>query len=162
MKISEAQTSSKQRLKQFRMSQVFEREKKIQDIIESNSMYSTSMMSINKSKKKMTLDETERMVAYERERHERLIGQLKAAEARNRARIMRARYENLKQDEIDLLIESQQTALQAVRLEAFLPSIKSQKQKKCDEPELLNPVERHRLDALIDDTTNRLIDRRLY
>lgn len=83
MKISEAQTSSKQRLREFRRSQVIEREKKIQEIIDSNSMYSTSMMTINKTKK-LTLDETERMVAFERDRHERLIGQLKAAEARNR------------------------------------------------------------------------------
>lgn len=161
MKISEAQTSSKQRLKQFRKSQIVEREKKIQDIIDSNSMYSTSMMSINKSKK-MTLDETERMVAFERERHERLIGQLKAAEARNRARIMRARYENVKQDEIDLLIESQQTALKAVRLEAFLPSIKSHHQQKLDDSDALSPIERRRLEALIDDNTNRLIERQLY
>lgn len=82
-KISEAQTSSKKRLKQFRMSQINERERKIQEIVDTNSMYSTSMMSMNKSKK-MTLEETEKMVSFEKERHERLIGQLKAAEARNR------------------------------------------------------------------------------
>ncbi len=34
--------------------------------------------------KKLTLAETEEMIKFERERHERLIGQLKAAEARNR------------------------------------------------------------------------------
>lgn len=74
---------------------------------------------------------------------------------------MKARYDNCKQDEIDLLIESQQSALKAVRLEAFLPSIKTQ-QQKLDEPDLLNPIERRRLEALIDDNVNSLIERRLY
>lgn len=82
-KISDAQISSQKRLKLFRNSVAMEREKKIQDIIESNSMYSTSVMSMNKNKK-LTLAETEQMILFEKERHGRLIGQLKAAEARNR------------------------------------------------------------------------------
>lgn len=60
-----------------------DREQKVKEMLESNSIYSSSLMSVNKSKK-LTLDETENMLRFEKERHDRLIGQLKAAEARNR------------------------------------------------------------------------------
>jgi hypothetical protein len=50
---------------------------------EETNNYSNSTGSMAKDKK-MTLEETEQMLKFEKERHERLIGQLKAAEARNR------------------------------------------------------------------------------
>lgn len=62
-----------------------EREEELKKIQESKSIFSASVISINGEKnKKLTLAETEEMIKFERERHERLIGQLKAAEARNR------------------------------------------------------------------------------
>jgi hypothetical protein len=76
-----------------------------------------------------------------------------------RARILKLRYFNCKQDEIDNLIESQPTALKAVRLEAFLPPVKPE---KLNVPEPLNQIQRRRLEALIDDANNSLIERRLY
>lgn len=73
---------------------------------------------------------------------------------------MKTRYVNSKQDEIETLIDSQQSALKAVRLEAFLPNLKHA--QKSNEADVLNPIERRRLDALIDDPNNSLIERKLY
>lgn len=49
-------------------------------------MYSASFVSANNpaKNKKISVEEAEKMMKLEKERHERLIGQLKAAEARNR------------------------------------------------------------------------------
>jgi ATP-dependent Clp protease ATP-binding subunit ClpA len=47
-----------------------------------SSVYSRSVNLIQNSK--LTYEETEELLRLERERHNRLIGQLKAAEARNR------------------------------------------------------------------------------
>ena len=57
----------------------------------------------------------------ERDKHAKLIGQLKAAEARNRLRIMRLRYQANRAQEISHLISCQPTALKAVRLQALVP-----------------------------------------
>lgn len=81
--MSDAQDSSKNRLKQLKKQKIMEREKIIQEQHGTNSVYSASVMSLNKTKK-MTLEETERLIVLENERHARLIGQLKAAEAKNR------------------------------------------------------------------------------
>ena len=59
-----------------------EREKEVKKRLETASVYSNSIAS-NRDKK-LTLEETEEILKIEKERHERLIGQLKAAEARNR------------------------------------------------------------------------------
>ena len=62
-----------------------EKEAAIKKIQESNSIFSNSVVSLNgEDNKKLTLEQTEEMLRFERDRHERLIGQLKAAEARNR------------------------------------------------------------------------------
>jgi hypothetical protein len=62
-----------------------EREEELKKLQSTNDIYSASVVSMNSEKnKKLTLAETEEMIKFERERHERLIGQLKAAEARNR------------------------------------------------------------------------------
>lgn len=62
-----------------------ERENELKKIQESKNIFSASVIPLNGEKnKKLTLAETEDMIKFERERHERLIGQLKAAEARNR------------------------------------------------------------------------------
>lgn len=69
-----------------------EREEEVKKIQESNSIFTASVMSMNVEKnKKLTLEETEQMIRFEKERHARLIGQLKAAEARNRLLIRKKR-----------------------------------------------------------------------
>ena len=57
------------------------------DIISKFKINSTSV-NVEKNKK-LTLEETEQMIRFEKERHARLIGQLKAAEARNRLLIQK-------------------------------------------------------------------------
>lgn len=137
-----------------------ERELEIKQIQESNSIFTASVLSMNAEKnKKLTLKETEQMIQFEKERHARLIGQLKAAEARNRTRILRMRYFHCKQDEIDRLIESQPNAIRSVRLEAFLPSVPPEKVKVQQN---LTPIERRRLEIMIDDNKNTTIERKLY
>lgn len=69
------------------------------------------------------------------------------------------RYFNSKEDEIDHLIDSQPNALKAVRLKAFLPPVRPEKSKIQNE---LNPIQRRRLEALIEDPANSLIERKLY
>ena len=62
-----------------------EKEEEIRKIQESNPVFSNSLVSLNgEDSKKLTLEQTEEMLRFERERHDKLIGQLKAAEARNR------------------------------------------------------------------------------
>ena len=69
-----------------------------------------------KEEEGLTFDEVD-----EKDKHEKLIGQLKAAEARNRIRIMRLRYEANRGQEINHLISCQPTARKAVRLQALIP-----------------------------------------
>ena len=69
------------------------------------------------------------------------------------------RYYHCKQDEIDHLIESQPNALKAVRLESFLPSVAPEKIKVNNQ---LTPIERRRLEIMIDDSKNSTIERKLY
>ncbi|XP_069506214.1 protein LKAAEAR1 [Ambystoma mexicanum] len=57
----------------------------------------------------------------EQTRQAKVVGQLKAAEARNRVRIMRLRYQTMKTQEINHLIASQPTARDALRLQVFIP-----------------------------------------
>uniref|UniRef100_A0A3P8YRT6 Uncharacterized protein n=1 Tax=Esox lucius TaxID=8010 RepID=A0A3P8YRT6_ESOLU len=56
----------------------------------------------------------------EKRRQDLVIGQLKAAEARNRLRQMRLQYQNLKAKEINLMISGQSNAQTALRLELLL------------------------------------------
>ncbi|CAF0836953.1 unnamed protein product [Brachionus calyciflorus] len=159
--VAEAQTYSKKQISEFNKNKILERKKQLITIMEtSQSIYSSSVSSANDliKDKKTTLEEAERIIKIEKDRHDRLIGQLKAAEARNRNRILKMKYFNAKQDEIDHIIESQPTAIKAVRLEAFLPPVRTKKQVVSDK---LNPIERRRLEAIIDDDANSLIGRRL-
>ncbi|KAM5179288.1 LOW QUALITY PROTEIN: protein LKAAEAR1 [Callospermophilus lateralis] len=55
------------------------------------------------------------------ERWNRLLGVLKAAEARGRVRALRLRYTRMRAEEIALLIQRQGSARAAIRLETFLP-----------------------------------------
>jgi hypothetical protein len=107
------------------------------------------------------LEQTESIYQNEKIRHERLIGQLKAAEARNRIRMMKMRYLNNRDDDVDYLIECQPTAVKAIRLEAFLSNKKSKEDKDLHMDDL-TPIQRRRLEALVDDSKGLLITRSLY
>ncbi|KAI0228302.1 hypothetical protein LSAT2_021230 [Lamellibrachia satsuma] len=80
-------------------------------------------------------------------KQEKLVGQLKAAEARNRIRIMRLRYENNKASEVNHLIASQPTARKAVRLQALLP-VKPEDRTRGD---IMDKLSRRRVETLLED-----------
>ncbi|KAM8945759.1 protein LKAAEAR1 [Pelodytes ibericus] len=63
----------------------------------------------------------QRVLDPEQEKQTKVIGQLKAAEARNRIRLMRFRFQCMRAQELTNLISSQPTARDAIRLEVFLP-----------------------------------------
>lgn len=91
----------------------------------------------------------------EKEKHEKLIGQLKAAEARNRIRIMRLRYESSRAQEINHLISCQPTARKAVRLQALLPS----KHDDRSQGDSMEKLARVRVEALLEDTRGLITGR---
>uniref|UniRef100_A0A0B6ZYH1 Uncharacterized protein n=1 Tax=Arion vulgaris TaxID=1028688 RepID=A0A0B6ZYH1_9EUPU len=94
-------------------------------------------------------------VEIEKDKHIRIIGQLKAAEARNRIRSMRLRYEANRAQEISHLIACQPVALKAVRLQALVPPIAEVKEKI----DLLNKFERQRVEELLADNMGLLVNR---
>lgn len=83
------------------------------------------------------------------DKHTRLIGQLKAAEARNRIRLMRLRYQNNRASEVNHLISCQPTALKSVRLQSLVPPYAD---KICIR-DVLGKNERCRVNALLEDET---------
>ncbi|KAK0064902.1 protein LKAAEAR1 [Biomphalaria pfeifferi] len=91
----------------------------------------------------------------EKEKHAKLIGQLKAAEARNRLRTIRLRYQANKAQEISHLIACQPVALKAVRLQALVPPHSEIKEKG----DLLDKFSRHRVEALLNDMKGLLTNR---
>ncbi|XP_025092540.1 protein LKAAEAR1-like [Pomacea canaliculata] len=108
-------------------------------------------------RKQQSRNSTTRPLEEEAEwhKHIRLIGQLKAAEARNRLRIMRLRYQANKAQEIGHLIACQPVALKAVRLQALLPHCPEKKSR----PDDLTKSERHRVESLVEDGAGLLTNR---
>lgn len=106
----------------------------------------------NKEREKLTCSEEEQT---EKDKHEKLIGQLKAAEARNRIRIMRLRYEANRSQEINHLIACQPTARKSVRLQALLP-VQHEDKTPGDK---LDKLQRTRVEALLDDNRGILTGR---
>ncbi|XP_059177839.1 uncharacterized protein LOC131957139 isoform X1 [Physella acuta] len=102
--------------------------------------------------KNIPLNEKE---AEEKEKHAKLIGQLKAAEARNRLRVMRLRYQANRAQEISHLIACQPVALKAVRLQALVPPHAEIKEKG----DLLDKFSRQRVEALLKDVHGLLTNR---
>lgn len=76
-----------------------------------------------------------------------LIGQLKAAEARDRIRLMRLQYQAMRSHEIRHLISCQPTSLKAIRFEALVPA-KVDNDNPDDE---LDKMERKRVESILDD-----------
>ncbi|KAI1892856.1 hypothetical protein AGOR_G00137830 [Albula goreensis] len=91
----------------------------------------------------------------EKKRQDTLIGQLKAAEARNRSRLMRLRYQNTRAKEIKVMIACQSTALNAVRLETLLPT----KVTKLSIRDSLDRAERSRVEEILEDEKGLTINR---
>ncbi|CAB1335773.1 unnamed protein product [Coregonus sp. 'balchen'] len=80
----------------------------------------------------------------EKRRHDLIIGQLKAAEARNRTQ------------EINLMISCQSSAQTAVRLELLLPTEES----KINTIDCLDKLQRKRVEEILDDEKGLTIKRR--
>ncbi|XP_023659883.1 protein LKAAEAR1 [Paramormyrops kingsleyae] len=76
-----------------------------------------------------------------------LIGQLKAAEARDRIRLMRLRYQTLRTQEINLMISWQSTAQNAIRLHLLMPV----KEDKVALHDTLDKIQRARVEQLLED-----------
>ncbi|XP_027706126.1 protein LKAAEAR1 [Vombatus ursinus] len=81
----------------------------------------------------------------ETEQQNRLIGVLKASEARSRVRALRLRYTRMRAEEIKHLISRQKTARAAIRLELFLPPHLN----PTKIPDCLDRRERHRVEAIL-------------
>ncbi|KAJ8408948.1 hypothetical protein AAFF_G00239690 [Aldrovandia affinis] len=91
----------------------------------------------------------------EKKQRDTLMGQLKAAEARNRIRLMRLRYQTTRAQEINLMIACQPTALKAVRLEILLPT----KVVKLSSHDSLDRLERSRIEEILEDEKGLTINR---
>lgn len=85
----------------------------------------------------------------ETEKHTKIMGQLKATEARNRIRLTRLRYQNNRRSEVNHLISCQPTALKAVRLQSLVPPSPD----KIYIRDLLLKNERCRVNGLLEDET---------
>lgn len=81
------------------------------------------------------------------ERQNRLLGILKAAEARRRVRALRLRYTRMRAEEISLLIQKQSCARAAIRLELFLPP----QLKPTKIPDPLDRQERRRVETILEE-----------
>ncbi|XP_014791017.1 uncharacterized protein LOC106884254 [Octopus bimaculoides] len=99
--------------------------------------------------------EDEEKIRKERMKTEKLIGQLKAAEARGRLRVMRISFQSAKTNEINHLIACQKSALKAVRLQALVPPKKTKENMK----DLLSKVDRDRVELLLNDYEGLLTNR---
>lgn len=109
----------------------------------------------SKKDRKQPVQQAQTEEELDREKHNKLIGQLKAAEARNRLRVMRLRYNGNRAEEIKHLIACQPTSLKAVRLQALVPP-HPDNVKTGDN---LDSMQRERVEMIISDdkglTTNR-------
>jgi len=124
------------------------------DIVESQANATKRLVDKKKKYEKDNAPPSEEEVS-EKDKHEKLIGQLKAAEARNRLRIMRLRYQSSRAQEISHLIACQPTALKAVRLQALLPAYADIK----DKGDSLEKLDRERTEKLLEDAQGLLTNR---
>lgn len=85
-----------------------------------------------------------------------LIGQLKAAEARDRIRLMRLQYQAMRSHEIKHLISCQPTSLKAIRFEALVPS----KLDNFNPGDQLDKLQRGRVESILDDDQGLTTTRR--
>ncbi|XP_077990191.1 protein LKAAEAR1-like [Glandiceps talaboti] len=93
----------------------------------------------------------------DKEKHSKLIGQLKAAEARNRLRVMRLRYQANRAEEVKHLIACQPTSLKAVRLQALVPPYP----ESISSSDALDSLQRERVETILEDERGLTINRDL-
>ncbi|XP_070534782.1 protein LKAAEAR1-like [Ptychodera flava] len=93
----------------------------------------------------------------DKEKHSQLIGQLKAAEARNRLRVMRLRYQANRAEEVKHLIACQPTSLKAVRLQALVPPY----QESVSSGDALDSLQRERVETILEDEMGITVNRDL-
>lgn len=118
------------------------------DCSEAMSAARKRLKELQKSRRKQQMPPPmEEVVASEK--HTKIIGQLKAAEARNRIRLTRLRYQNNRSSEVTHLISCQPTALKAVRLQSLVPP----NPDKIHTRDLLVKNERYRVNSLLEDET---------
>ncbi|KAM4841750.1 protein LKAAEAR1 [Thomomys bottae] len=84
------------------------------------------------------------------ERQSRLLGVLRAAEARGRVRALRLRYTRMRAEEIALLVQRQDSARTAIRLELFLPP----QLKPTRIPDPLDRQERRRVETILEEAVD--------
>ncbi|XP_069809044.1 protein LKAAEAR1 [Dendropsophus ebraccatus] len=96
-----------------------------------------------------------RALDLEQERQKKVVGQLKAAEARNRVRLMRIRFQRMRAQELNNLIAYQPTARDAIRLEVFMPP-RSHSDKPRDP---LRRLQRERVESLLEDDQGLMTNR---
>ncbi|XP_048034323.1 protein LKAAEAR1-like isoform X1 [Megalobrama amblycephala] len=90
------------------------------------------------------------------ERQNQLTAQLKAAEARNRVRQLRRHYQDLKEQEINLMISCQSNAQRAVRLEHLL----TVRERKINHTDCMDQLQRRRVEEILEDEKGLTINRR--
>ncbi|CAF1161720.1 unnamed protein product [Rotaria sp. Silwood1] len=127
---------------------------------------------VTKKKTKAELDQE----AYMARQYAIVIGELKAAEARNRIRATRLRFAKSHRNEIDQIIAFQPNALSALRFEAFMSNTSSLQKEKVSSSlhssprttsilasgqtkDSLTQIERRRVQNLLLDDKNLLVDR---
>ncbi|XP_018415123.1 PREDICTED: protein LKAAEAR1 [Nanorana parkeri] len=96
-----------------------------------------------------------RIPDLDQERQAKVVGQLKAAEARNRIRLMRFRFQYMRAQELNNLISLQPTALDAIRLEVFLPP----RARAVDTCDTLQRFQREHIENLLKDERGLLTNR---
>ncbi|OCT62520.1 protein LKAAEAR1 [Xenopus laevis] len=104
---------------------------------------------------KSVQDLPQMMLDPKEERKMKVIGQLKAAEAQNRIRLTRFRFQCLRAQELNHLIAYQPTARDAIRLEVFLPSLPVTELP----PDPLDRVQREQVERLLEDNIGFLTNR---
>ncbi|XP_031548837.1 protein LKAAEAR1-like [Actinia tenebrosa] len=137
-----------QKLSQLERSKYLAYESAPKDCVEAMSAARKRLKELKKEKKMREQPKPMEEVVEE-DKHTKLIGQLKAAEARNRLRLMRLRYNNNRASEVNHLISCQPTALKAVRLQSLVPPYT----EKIHIRDLLGKNERGRINALLEDET---------
>ncbi|KAJ8017269.1 hypothetical protein DPEC_G00016060 [Dallia pectoralis] len=91
----------------------------------------------------------------EKTRQDLITGQLKAAEARNRLRQMRLKYQCMRAKEINLMISGQDNAQTAIRLELLL----STEQSNTHTKDCLDKLQRKRVEEILEDIKGLTINR---
>ncbi|XP_072270480.1 protein LKAAEAR1 [Pyxicephalus adspersus] len=103
-----------------------------------------------------SVSETRKQILdLEQKRQAKVVGQMKAAEARNRVRLMRFRFQFMRTQELNNLISCQPTALDAIRLEALLPT-RASAADTCDP---LRRFQREHVENLLKDDRGLLTNR---